>query len=73
MPFFEISFGQLNLFSIVLGAMWGLASFRWNPWKPWLWIVVYFAGVALYYYLKSSGLLDGVVPFTTLTRPPVLL
>jgi hypothetical protein len=72
MSFFEISFGQLNLFSIVLGAIWGLASFRWNPWKPWLWIVAYFAGVALYYYLKSSGA-GFVVPFTTLTGRPGML
>ena len=61
MPFFEISLTSLNLFSFVLGAMWGLASFRWNPWRSWIWIVIYFGAVALYYYLKSAGHLNGVV------------
>jgi hypothetical protein len=52
------SFSQLNLFSFVLGGIWGLSSYRWNPWKSWRWIVVYFAGVA-FYYAWTSGAFRG--------------
>lgn len=51
--FFAISFQTLNLFSFVLGGMWGASYTRWRPHKIWLVITGYFAAVALFWYVKN--------------------
>lgn len=53
--FLKISFGTLNLFSFILGGMWGLCFGIWYRWKAWLVIVGYFACVATYFAAKSGA------------------
>ena len=55
--FFDISFVSLNLFSFMLGMLYTLCAVTTfgNPVKLWLHVVVYIAGVALYFYLNSTG------------------
>jgi hypothetical protein len=55
--FFEISFVSLNLFSFMLGMLYTLCAITTfgNPVKLWLHVVVYVAGLALYFYLNSTG------------------
>jgi hypothetical protein len=52
--FFDISFATLNLFSFILGGLWAIfSSYGWYGKRDvWGTIVLYFAGLALYYYLK---------------------
>lgn len=50
--FFVISLFKLNLFSFVLGMMYGLSSYRWNQSKSWLQVVAYFACVGAYYAIQ---------------------
>jgi len=52
--FFSISFGTLNLFSFVLGGIWGLSTTRFNPYKSWWAIIWYFVAVAAYFWLTSK-------------------
>jgi len=47
--FFSVGFSTLNLLSFVLGLMYGLVSYKWNPWRAWMKVVLYFVGVAIYY------------------------
>jgi len=55
--FFDISFVSLNLFSFMLGMLYTLSTIKTfgNPVKLWLHIVVYVAGLALYFYLNGAG------------------
>ncbi|MCK9369183.1 hypothetical protein M0R04_04530 [Candidatus Dojkabacteria bacterium] len=53
--FFDIGFTTINLFSMVLGAMFGLCTSVFNRYLQWLWVVGYFAGVAFYYALKAGA------------------
>jgi hypothetical protein len=55
--FFDISFVSLNLFSFMLGMLYTLCAITTfgNPVKLWLHVVVYIAGIALYFYLNSIG------------------
>lgn len=46
--FLDISFKSLNLFSFVLGAIWGLST-GWFRYKNWWTIIAYFAIVAFIY------------------------
>jgi hypothetical protein len=52
--FFTISVSHLNLFSMVLGAIWGLSTSVWRRYHQWWWIVGYFIIVALYYANQSG-------------------
>jgi len=51
---FKISFDTLNIFSFILGGMWGLSFGIWYRWKAWLVIVGYFACVAIYFAAKAG-------------------
>jgi hypothetical protein len=55
--FFDISIVSLNLFSFMLGMLYTLCAITTfgNPVKLWLHIVVYVAGLALYFYLNGTG------------------
>ncbi len=55
--FFDISIVSLNLFSFMLGMLYTLSTIKTfgNPVKLWLHIVVYVAGLALYFYLNGTG------------------
>ena len=52
--FFNIGLGSLNLFSVVLGAMWGLSTGIYKH-RQWIWIVGYFVIVALYFAFTSGA------------------
>jgi hypothetical protein len=54
MNFFEISLATLNLFSFVLGGIWGLSTSRFNPYKSWWMVILYFVGVAIYFWAKTQ-------------------
>ena len=60
------AFGTPNLLSFVLGTIWALVTYRWNPWKTWLWVVLYFAGVGVYFALKANGYIDAMEAYFTL-------
>jgi hypothetical protein len=55
--FLMISFQTLNLFSFMLGTLWALWNITtWgNPRKLWMQVLLYTAGVGLYYFAKSEG------------------
>ncbi len=55
--FFDISFVSLNLFSFMLGVLYTLSSVTafGNPVKLWLQVVLYVAGIAIYFFMKSQG------------------
>lgn len=55
MNFFDISFVSLNLFSFMLGGIWGLSTGAFNRFRNWWVIVAYFAGVALYFAFKAGA------------------
>lgn len=52
---FIISWKNLNIFSFMLGAMYGLSTSAFNRFKQWWVIVGYLACVALYYAFKSGA------------------
>lgn len=52
--FFNIGIETLNLFSIVLGAIFGLSTGVFNRFYQWWLVVGYFAAVSFYYYLQSG-------------------
>ena len=54
--FFAISFETLNVFSFVLGAIFGLST-GWFKYRTWWVIVAYFAIVA-FFYANSEGVED---------------
>lgn len=54
--FFSISFETLNVFSFVLGAIWGLST-GWIKYRMWWIICIYFAIVA-FYYANTEGVED---------------
>jgi hypothetical protein len=56
MNFFEISITSLNLFSFVLGGIWGLSTPVFNRYRSWWWVVGYFAIVAAYYALTAGAI-----------------
>lgn len=58
--FFTISIYNLNLFSFMLGILYALMSMNtWGNQKDlWGTVILYVAGVALYYFAKSEGLLE---------------
>ncbi len=47
--FFSISFETLNVFSFVLGAIYGLSNTGWFKYRSWWVVIAYFAIVAFYY------------------------
>jgi hypothetical protein len=51
---FTISFETLNLFSFILGAMWGLSTSCYNRFRHWWVIVGYFVTVAIFFALKAG-------------------
>ena len=53
--FFSIGFEHLNLFSIVLGAIWGLSTSMWKRYHQWWWVVGYFVMVALYFANEAGA------------------
>lgn len=57
--FLTISVYNLNLFSFMVGMLWTLWNITtWgNPRKLWMQVLVYTAGVGLYYFAKSEGFL----------------
>lgn len=55
MAFFDISLYSLNLFSFILGVIFGLSNGAFNRYRTWWIVVVYFAVVAAYYALKSGA------------------
>lgn len=59
MNFFDISIAGLNLFSIILGMVYSYVStYTWGGKRTtFLFILLYFVGVATYYYLKANHLL----------------
>ena len=57
--FLTISPSHLNLFSMVLGAIWGLSTSMWRRYKQWWWIVGYFIIVAIY-YANMAGAFNGI-------------
>lgn len=58
--FFTISIYNLNLFSFMLGILYALMGMNtWGNQKDlWGTVILYVAGVALYYFAKSEGLLE---------------
>ena len=63
MTFFQISFNSLNLFSFILGGIWGLSTGAFNRHRNWWVIVLYFVFVA-FYYAHSAGLIkNDSMPF----------
>ena len=59
--FFIISIPTLNLFSFILGGMWGLSTGAFNRYRAWWWIVGYFMLVAGYYAL-AAGAFNHLIP-----------
>jgi|APFre7841882654_1041346.scaffolds.fasta_scaffold75283_1 hypothetical protein len=53
--FFTISIDHLNLFSIVLGAIWGLSTSMWKRYHQWWWVVGYFVIVSLYFANEAGA------------------
>jgi len=53
---FLISIESLNLFSFVLGAMYGLSTSAFNRYKQWWNVAGYFVLVALYFAFKSGSI-----------------
>ena len=41
-----------NLLSFFVGVTYGLVSYRWNPWRTWIKVVVYFVLIAVWYAAK---------------------
>lgn len=58
MTFLEISVGTLNLFSFVLGLIYAyMSTYTWGGKRTtFLFILLYFIGVAGYYYLKANNM-----------------
>ena len=56
MTFFDISLQSLNLFSFILGLLWALlGSYGWYGKRDlWFTVVIYFAGLAVVYYLRAE-------------------
>jgi hypothetical protein len=54
--FFHISVESLNLFSMVLGVIFGLSTGIFNRFYQWWLVVGYFAAVAFYFYIQSGAL-----------------
>jgi len=54
---FAISLGSMNLFSFVLGAIWGLSTGAFSRYRSWWWVVGYFMLVAGWYALKAKGVM----------------
>lgn len=52
--FFAISLTSLNLFSFVLGGIWGLSTSRFNPYKTWWVVIGYFVCVGLYFWAQAT-------------------
>ena len=53
--FFAISFWNLNLFSFILGMTYTLLNVTlYSQRNLWIQVVLYFIGVALYFYLKAN-------------------
>lgn len=59
MTFFDISLGSVNLFSFVVGMIYAYVStYTWGGKRTtFLFILLYFIGVAVYYYLKANQML----------------
>lgn len=59
MTFFDISLGSVNLFSFVVGMIYAYVStYTWGGKRTtFLFILLYFVGVAVYYYLKANQML----------------
>jgi len=53
---FLISVGSLNIFSFVLGGMWGLSTSCFKRYRNWWIIAIYFIGVAIYFAVKAGDL-----------------
>lgn len=59
MTFFDISLASINLFSFVVGMIYAyLSTYTWGGKRTtFLFILLYFIGVAVYYYLKANQML----------------
>lgn len=52
---FTISFNTLNLFSFIMGMIFGLSTGAFNRYRTWWLVVMYFMGVAGFYAIKSGA------------------
>lgn len=52
---FTISLGTLNLFSFIIGMIFGLSTGAFSRYRTWWIVVAYFMVVALFYALKSGA------------------
>jgi len=61
---FIISIETLNLFSFVLGGMWGLSTSCFNRYRNWWVIAIYFILVAIYFAAESGHFITQTFPRT---------
>lgn len=55
--FFSISFETLNLFSFVLGAIYGLSNSGWFKYRSW-WVVISYFAIVAFFYANTEGVED---------------